>query len=201
MTSKMMVRSYHCLIRPGTLKNRKLVVSALFCKENANLNIISHFQVLKCKILQFDTLKFWWTFHDEICREIFDNFHRDSGEEKHCFCSFILPNEAELLRTFVPKMSYFITVGLILSDFVSEESIRPYFECLVVVVLRSPIHANEPSEYKGMLYRTSNRLLNNGIKVIILICMDGTSQYHHHRVFSRYCFGNVYVWNYQLPFF
>ena len=54
-------------------------------------------------------------------------------------------------------------------------------EKLVVVVLRSPIHANELSEYKGMLYRTSNRVLNNGIKVIILICMDGTSQYHHHR--------------------
>ena len=52
---------------------------------------------------------------------------------------------------------------------------------MVVVVLRSPIHANEPSEYKGMLYRTSNRVLNNGIKVIILICMDGTSQYHHHQ--------------------
>ena len=51
---------------------------------------------------------------------------------------------------------------------------------MVVVVLRSPIHANEPSEYNGMLYRTSNRVLNNGIKVIILICMDGTSQYHHH---------------------
>ena len=50
----------------------------------------------------------------------------------------------------------------------------------VVVVLRSPIHANEPIEYNGMLYRTSNRVLNNGIKVIILICMDGTSQYHHH---------------------
>ena len=55
-------------------------------------------------------------------------------------------------------------------------------QSLVVVVLRSPIHANEPSEYKGMLYRTSNRVLNNGIKVIILICMDGTSQYHHHPV-------------------
>ena len=54
----------------------------------------------------------------------------------------------------------------------------------VVVVLRSPIHANEPSEYNGMLYRTSNRVLNNGIKVIILICMDGTSQYHHHRIFA-----------------
>ena len=55
-------------------------------------------------------------------------------------------------------------------------------QCLVkvVVVLRSPIHANEPSEYNGMLYRTSNKVLNNGIKVIILICMDGTSQYHHH---------------------
>ena len=52
---------------------------------------------------------------------------------------------------------------------------------MVVVVLRSPIHANEPSEYNGMLYRTSNRVLNNGIKVIILICMDGTSQYHHHQ--------------------
>ena len=54
------------------------------------------------------------------------------------------------------------------------------FQIWVVVVLRSPIHANEPSEYNGMLYRTSNRVLNNGIKVIILICMDGTSQYHHH---------------------
>ena len=51
---------------------------------------------------------------------------------------------------------------------------------LVVVVLRSPIHANEPSEYNGMLYCTSNRELNNGIKVIILICIDGTSQYHNH---------------------
>ena len=56
---------------------------------------------------------------------------------------------------------------------------------LVVVVLRSPIHANEPSEYNGMLYRTSNRVLNNGIKVIILICMDGTSQYHHHPIFGH----------------
>ena len=54
----------------------------------------------------------------------------------------------------------------------------------VVVVLRSPIHANEPSEYNDMLYRTSNRVLNNGIKVIILICMDGTSQYHHHHCSS-----------------
>ena len=54
---------------------------------------------------------------------------------------------------------------------------------LVVVVLRSPIHANEPSEYNGMLYRSSNRVLNNGIKVIILICMDGTSQYHHYQLF------------------
>ena len=36
---------------------------------------------------------------------------------------------------------------------------------MVVVVLRSPIHANEPSEYNGMLYHTSNRELNNGIKV------------------------------------
>ena len=29
---------------------------------------------------------------------------------------------------------------------------------LVVVVLRSPIHANEPSEYNGMLYRVSGQL-------------------------------------------
>ena len=57
----------------------------------------------------------------------------------------------------------------------------PHCNKMVVVVLRSPIHANEPSEYNGMLYRTSNRVLNNGIKVIILICMDGTSQYHHHQ--------------------
>ena len=56
----------------------------------------------------------------------------------------------------------------------------------VVVVLRSPIHANEPSECNGMLYRTSNRVLNNGIKVIILICMDGTSQYHHHPKITRH---------------
>ena len=60
----------------------------------------------------------------------------------------------------------------------------------VVVVLRSPIHANEPSEYNGMLYRTSNRVLNNGIKVIILICMDGTSQYHHHQNLARYVHHN-----------
>ena len=53
-----------------------------------------------------------------------------------------------------------------------------------MVVLRSPIHANEPSEYSGILYRTSNRVLNNGTKVIILICMDGTSQYHHHQKFK-----------------
>ena len=60
-----------------------------------------------------------------------------------------------------------------------------------MVVLRSPIHANEPSEYNGMLYRTSNRVLNNGIKVIILICMDGTSQYHHH--LKAYTFKLIHV--------
>ena len=59
-----------------------------------------------------------------------------------------------------------------------------HYYYMVVVVLRSPIHANEPSEYNGMLYRTSNRVLNNGIKVIILICMDGTSQYHHHLLYN-----------------
>ena len=42
--------------------------------------------------------------------------------------AFILPNESELLQILVPKMSYFITVGLILSDFISEESKRPYYE-------------------------------------------------------------------------
>ena len=62
----------------------------------------------------------------------------------------------------------------------------------VVVVLRSPIHANEPSEYNGMLYRTSNRVLNNGIKVIILICMDGTSQYHHHRLMGQSNISHTY---------
>ena len=62
---------------------------------------------------------------------------------------------------------------------------------LVVVVLRSPIHANEPSEYNGMLYHTSNRVLNNGIKVIILICMDGTSQYHHHPFIILYIYAPV----------
>ena len=65
-----------------------------------------------------------------------------------------------------------------------------YFKIGVVVVLRSPIHANEPSEYNGMLYRTSNRVLNNGIKVIILICMDGTSQYHHYQNWCKY-YGRV----------
>ena len=43
-------------------------------------------------------------------------------------------------------------------------------------------HSCKWHEYNGMLYRTSNRVLNNGIKVIILICMDGTSQYHHHPI-------------------
>ena len=65
--------------------------------------------------------------------------------------------------------------------FVTQKSLDHTIDKSVVVGLRSPIHANEPSEYNGMLYRTSNRVLNNGIKVIILICMDGTSQYHHHR--------------------
>ena len=64
------------------------------------------------------------------------------------------------------------------SDFSKDWSQK--FRISVVVVLRSPIHANEPSEYNGMLYRTSNRVLNKGINVIILIYMDGTSQYHHH---------------------
>ena len=67
------------------------------------------------------------------------------------------------------------------SQFVNSGSWFESSVITVVVVLRSPIHANEPSEYNGMLYRTSNRVLNNGIKVIILICMDGTSQYHHYR--------------------
>ena len=49
--------------------------------------------------------------------------------------AFILPNEFELLQTFVPKMSNFIRVGLILSDFVSEESKRPYFECVRDTIL------------------------------------------------------------------
>ena len=70
-----------------------------------------------------------------------------------------------------------------LFDWTNMATALPQF--LVVVVLRSPIHANEPSEYNDMLYRTSNRVLNNGIKVIILICMDGTSQYHHHPIFRR----------------
>ena len=52
-----------------------------------------------------------------------------------------------------------------LFDWTNMAAALPQF--LVVVVLRSPIHANEPSEYNGMLYRTSNRVLNNGIKVII----------------------------------
>ena len=49
--------------------------------------------------------------------------------------TFILPNEAELFRLLIPKMSYFITVVLILSDFVSEESKRPYFECVSDTIL------------------------------------------------------------------
>ena len=68
------------------------------------------------------------------------------------------------------QITHILTLCLSVFNFIFE----------VVVVLRSPIHANEPSEYNGMLYRSSNRVLNNGIKVIILICMDGTSQYHHY---------------------
>ena len=49
--------------------------------------------------------------------------------------AFILSNESESFRTFVPKMSYFIRVGLILSDFVFEESKRPYFECVRDTIL------------------------------------------------------------------
>ena len=70
----------------------------------------------------------------------------------------------------------------------------------VVVVLRSPIHANEPSEYNGMLYRSSNRVLNNGIKVNILICMDGTSQYHHYQFSGALVItgkSSILIW--QLP--
>ena len=44
-----------------------------------------------------------------------------------------------------------------------------------------------------MLYRTSNRVLNNGIKVIILICMDGTSQYHHHQRNPEIKSGDVFM--------
>ena len=75
------------------------------------------------------------------------------------------------------------------------------YSLLVVVVLRSPIHANEPSEYNGMLYRTSNRVLNNGIKVIILICMDGTSQYHHHLFAGRVHWssvGKLFCWPWSM---
>ena len=71
-------------------------------------------------------LKFDEHFMTKFVRKFLTNFHRDSGEEI-IVSAFNLPNEAELLRAFVPNMSYFITVGLILSDFVSEESIRPYF--------------------------------------------------------------------------
>ena len=49
--------------------------------------------------------------------------------------TFILPNEAELFRPLIPKMSYFIKVGLVLSDFVSEESKKPYFECVRDTIL------------------------------------------------------------------
>ena len=88
----------------------------------------------------------------------------------------------------VEKIKYFSTLlGLIFIE-ITRGPLSPLVLAIpaiwVVVVLRSPIHANEPSEYNGMLYRTSNRVLNNGIKVIILICMDGTSQYHHHRDLS-----------------
>ena len=49
--------------------------------------------------------------------------------------AFILSNESESFRTFVPKMSYFIRVGLILSDFAFEESKIPYFECVRDTIL------------------------------------------------------------------
>ena len=55
-----------------------------------------------------------------------------------------------------------------------------------------------------MLYRTSNRVLNNGIKVIILICMDGTSQYHHYPETSLSHFNDVHrcggqAWKLDFP--
>ena len=78
----------------------------------------------------------------------------------------------------------------------TEPAVLRVFQNWVVVVLRSPIHANEPSEYNGTLYRTSNRVLNNGIKVIILICMDGTSQYHHH----QYCHHFPCLWRIMASF-
>ena len=41
----------------------------------------------KCKI-QFDILKFWWTFHDEICKEIFSKFSPWFGWGKSCLCLY-----------------------------------------------------------------------------------------------------------------
>ena len=75
---------------------------------------------------------------------------------------------------FTPSPPYFRSMVGTCTSFSYSSAPTP---TSVVVVLRSPIHANEPSEYNGMLYRTSNRVLNNGIKVIILICMDGTSHW------------------------
>ena len=62
---------------------------------------------------------------------------------------------------------------------------------LSMMVLRSPIYiyADEPSEYIGMFYRTSNRILNNGINVIISFAWMGFSipgsQYRTIRFFAR----------------
>ena len=89
---------------------------------------------------------------------------------KKCYFQLLIKKQHQIT---VPSRSY--SLGK------CRNRIYQLTENWVVVVLRSPIHGNEPSEYNGTLYYTSNWELNNGIKVIILICIDGTSQYHNHR--------------------
>ena len=143
--------------------------------------------------------EWWWWF---VNHESHNNHlhYTTSDLSGHDWNIFIVSPEEGVLRFVLDRvccssLSFLLKKVLIFKDF--SQNIDPFFTlsrcshenlahvCLpviwVVVVLRSPIHANEPSEYNGMLYRTCNRVLNNGIKVIILICMDGTSQYHHHR--------------------
>ena len=132
--------------------------------------------------------KFWttptWEFAPlKMCN--FQEFSTSRGSCSKCIArKFLIFRDLVEFTTYLSFPNFRSNYFVIKCDF------------WVVVVLRSPIHANEPSEYNGMLYRTSNRVLNNGIKVIILICMDGTSQYHHHRFLGGQSWGFVYASKY-----
>ena len=86
-------------------------------------------------------MKFWWKFHNEICQESFENFHRDSGEKSRCVCSYFTKWNWAIADICSKDI---ITAGLILSNFVSEESKRPYFECVcdTILVMFTPENIN-----------------------------------------------------------